>query len=335
MFEQETLAVIFAALMALTVILYAILDGYDLGVGMLIPLKDEKQSDTMIASIGPFWDANETWLVMAMGLLFIAFPLAHSIVFKALYLPTLVLLISLILRGIAFDFRAKALFAHKPLWDRAFKFGSLFAALSQGYMLGQYIVGFDNSAMSIMFSLISAVGVAIAYTLIGAAWLIMKCEGELQARAIKWFYKALFVSWLGVIAVSIVNPLVNDDVFNRWLSTPAYWILPILCGLCFVVALFEIRKMIARKAANENDDNRCWSPFALTVAIYLLCFVGIALSFYPDIVPGQLTIWESVAAPQALNFILWGAIIVIPTIILYTIFSYRVFWGKVSPLQYY
>lgn len=335
MFDKETLAIIFASLMALTVLLYAILDGYDLGVGMLIPLNDEKQSDTMVASIGPFWDANETWLVMAMGLLFIAFPLAHSIVFKALYLPTLVLLISLILRGIAFDFRAKALFTHKPLWDRAFKFGSMFAALSQGYMLGQYIVGFDDSAMSIIFSLLSAVGVAVAYILIGAAWLVMKCEGELQERAIKWFYKALFVSWLGVIAVSIVNPLVNDDVFNRWLSTPAYWALPLLCGLCFVVALVEIKKMSLRKAADADNDDRCWTPFALTVLIYILCFVGIALSFYPEIVPGQLTIWEAVAAPQALNFILWGAIIVIPTIILYTIYSYRVFWGKVSPLQYY
>jgi len=335
MFDKDTLAIIYVALMALTVLLYAILDGYDLGVGMLMPLNDDKQADTMVASIGPFWDANETWLVMAIGLLLIAFPAAHSIVFKALYLPTLVLLISLILRGIAFDFRAKALFTHKPLWDKAFKFGSLFASLSQGYMLGQFIVGFDQGYMGIAFSVLSAVGVAIAYTLIGAAWLVMKCEGALQLRAIKWFKKALFISGAGVLAVSIVNPLVNKDVFDRWLDTPVYWLLPVLCALCFGLALFEIKKMIARKYADNANDDRCWTPFALTTAIFTLCFGGIALSFYPYIVPGTLTIWDAVAAPQALNFLLWGAMIVIPTIVLYTAYSYRVFWGKVSPLQYY
>lgn len=335
MFDKDTLAIIYVALMALTVLFYAILDGYDLGVGMLMPLNDDKEADMMVASIGPFWDANETWLVMAIGLLLIAFPAAHSIVFKSLYLPTLILLISLILRGIAFDFRAKALFTHKPLWDRAFKFGSLFAALSQGYMLGQFIVGFDQSAVGLVFSVLSAVGVAIAYTLIGAAWLVMKCEGYLQQRAIKWFYKAIFASGLGVLAVSIVNPLANKDVLERWLSTPVLWLLPVMCALCFGLALFEIRKMIERKLADPNNDQRCWTPFALTTTIFTLCFGGIALSFYPYIVPGTLTIWDAVAAPQALNFMLWGAIIVIPTIVLYTAYSYRVFWGKVSPLQYY
>ena len=335
MFDKDTLAVIYVGLMALTVLLYAILDGYDLGVGMLMPLNNDEQADTMIASIGPFWDANETWLVMAIGLLLIAFPEAHSIVFKALYIPTLVLLISLILRGIAFDFRAKAVFTHKPLWNKAFKFGSLFASLSQGYMLGQFIVGFDQSTMGIGFSLLSAVGVAIAYTLIGAAWLVMKCEGELQMRSIKWFHKAIFISGLGVLSVSVVNPLANAAVFDRWLSSPIFWSLPILCAVCFGVALFEINKMITRKSIDANNDQRCWTPFVLTTTIFILCFGGIALSFFPYIVPGTLTIWEAVAAPQSLNFLLWGAMIVIPTIILYTIYSYKVFWGKVSPLQYY
>jgi len=335
MFDKETLAIIYVGLLALTVLLYAILDGYDLGVGMLMPLNNDEQADTMIASIGPFWDANETWLVMAVGLLLIAFPEAHSIVFKALYIPTLILLISLILRGIAFDFRAKAVFTHKPLWDKAFKFGSLVASLSQGYMLGQYIVGFDQSLMGIGFSLLSAVGVAIAYTLIGAAWLVMKCEGELQIRAIRWFHKAIYISGLGVLAVSLVNPLANGAVFERWLSSPIFWMLPIICAVCFALALFEITKMIERKNIDINNDIRCWTPFLLATTIFLLCFGGIGLSFYPYIVPNQLSIWDAVAAPQSLNFLLWGAMVVIPTIIAYTVYSYKVFWGKVSPLQYY
>jgi cytochrome d ubiquinol oxidase subunit II len=145
MFEANTLAVIFIGLMGLSVLLYAVLDGYDLGVGILLPLSKDEDSDTMIASIGPFWDANETWLVLAIGLLLIAFPAAHSIIFKELYLPTAVLLISLVLRGVAFDFRAKAAFSHKPTWNKVFKIGSLLAALSQGYMLGMYVMGFENS----------------------------------------------------------------------------------------------------------------------------------------------------------------------------------------------
>ncbi|MCG7531591.1 cytochrome d ubiquinol oxidase subunit II [Psychrobium sp. MM17-31] len=335
MFGQEALALIFGGLMALTILLYAILDGYDLGVGMLLPLENDKQADEMIASIGPFWDANETWLVMAMGLLFIAFPLAHSMVFKALYLPTLVMLIALIIRGIAFDFRAKALFTHKPIWDRAFKYASLVASIAQGYMLGQYVVGFEQNSTAILFSLLSGIGVAMAYSLIGTAWLIMKCEGDLQVRAIRWFKIALIVAAIGVLLVSIVNPMVNSDVAKRWFNTPAYWLLPVLCVACFAIAYVEISKIRERKWQDTTNDERCWAPFLWTVAIYVLCFTGFCLSFYPEIVPGKLTIWESVAAPQALNFLLWGAMIVIPTILAYTAYSYRVFWGKVSPLQYY
>lgn len=335
MFEQDTLAIIFGGLMALTILLYAILDGYDLGVGMLLPLNNDKQADQMIASIGPFWDANETWLVMAMGLLFIAFPLAHSMVFKALYLPTLVMLIALIVRGISFDFRAKALFTHKPMWDRAFKYSSFVASIAQGYMLGQYVVGFEQDAMGITFSLISGIGVAMAYSLIGTAWLIMKCEGELQQRAIRWFRIAIIVAASGVLLVSVVNPLVNEDVAQRWFNTPAYWLLPIICGACFVIAFWELEQIRSRKWKDVTNDQRCWAPFLWTVMIYILCFTGFTLSFYPEIVPGKLTIWESVAAASSLNFLLWGALVVIPTILAYTAYSYRVFWGKVSPLQYY
>lgn len=332
MFEANTLAVIFIGLMGLSVLLYAVLDGYDLGVGILLPLSKDEDSDTMIASIGPFWDANETWLVLAIGLLLIAFPAAHSIIFKELYLPTAVLLISLVLRGVAFDFRAKAAFSHKPTWNKVFKIGSLLAALSQGYMLGMYVMGFENSLAAYSFSLLSAFGVAAAYTYIGACWLIMKTEGDLQKQAVIWAKKSGWICFIGVIAVSIVNPLINAEVYDKWFTLPNMLFiapLPIICFSLFVISHQQLKQQ------PKIDDKGCWIPFVNTVVIFILCFFGLALSFFPYIIPNTLTIWQSAAAPGSLSFILWGAIIVVPVIISYTAFSYRVFWGKVRELRYY
>ncbi|MAC45394.1 MAG: cytochrome d ubiquinol oxidase subunit II [Oceanospirillum sp.] len=332
MFEANTLAVIFIALMGLAVLMYAVLDGYDLGVGILLPLEQQEDSDTMIASIGPFWDANETWLVLAVGLLLIAFPAAHSLVFKELYLPTAVLLISLILRGVAFDFRAKAVFSHKATWNKVFKAGSLLAALSQGYMLGMYVMGFQSTAAAYGFSLLSAFGVAAAYSYIGACWLVMKTEGELQQQAVNWAKKSGWVCFIGVVAVSIVNPAINPSVFAKWFTWPNMLLIAPLPVICF--ALFVISDRLLKQLPLPGDK-KCWLPFVNAVAIFILCFFGLALSFFPYIVPDQLTIWESAAAPESLSFILWGAILVVPVIISYTVYSYRVFWGKVRELSYY
>jgi cytochrome d ubiquinol oxidase subunit II len=332
MFDANTLAVIFVALMGLSVLLYAILDGYDLGVGILLPLDQDENGDTMIASIGPFWDANETWLVMAIGILLIAFPEAHSYVFKELYIPTVFLLISLILRGIAFDFRAKATFSHKPTWNKVFKGGSLVAALTQGYMLGMYVMAFENSLAAYLFSFVSAFGVAAAYSYIGACWLIMKTEGQLQKKAVKWAQKTGGICLAGVIAVSIVNPFINEGVFDKWFSNPyAFYILPlpILC-----LALFIYTHQQLKKLPKENDAD-CWVPFAGAVTIFALCFFGLAFSFFPYIIPGMFTIWDTAAAPESLRFILWGAMFVLPVIIGYSAYSYKVFWGKVRELRYY
>lgn len=332
MFEANTLAVVFVALMGLSILLYAILDGYDLGVGILLPLKQEDDSDTMIASIGPFWDANETWLVLAIGLLLIAFPAAHSYIFKELYLPTAVLLISLVLRGVAFDFRAKAAFSHKPTWNRVFKIGSLLASMSQGYMLGMYIMGFESTFAAYSFSLLSALGVAAAYSYIGACWLIMKTEGDLQIQAVAWAKKSGLICFIGIVIVSVINPLINPEVFNRWFESPYTLFilaLPVLCFSFFVYSFIELRKLPA------INDKGCWKPFSAAVMIFLLCFLGLGLSFFPYIVPNKLTIWESASAPESLSFILWGAIIVVPVIFGYTAFSYRVFWGKVQELRYH
>jgi cytochrome d ubiquinol oxidase subunit II len=332
MFEEYTLAIIFVSLMGFSILLYAVLDGFDLGVGILLPLDQTDNADTMIASIGPFWDANETWLVLAIGLLLIAFPAAHSYIFKELYLPTAILLISLVLRGVAFDFRAKAAFSHKPTWNRVFKGGSLVASLSQGYMLGMYVMGFEGTLAAYSFSLLSAFGVAAAYSYIGACWLIMKTEGELQIQAVAWARKTALVCFIGVIAVSLVNPLINPNVYDKWFSSPnALMILP-LPFICFALFIFSF---IQLKQLPKVNDKGCWRPFVAAVAIFTLCFFGLAFSFFPYIVPNKLTIWETASAPESLNFVLWGTIIVVPVIFSYTAFSYRVFWGKVRELRYH
>ncbi|MBA6263144.1 cytochrome d ubiquinol oxidase subunit II [Colwellia sp. Bg11-12] len=332
MFEEYTLAIIFVSLMGFSILLYAVLDGFDLGVGILLPLDQTDNADTMIASIGPFWDANETWLVLAIGLLLIAFPAAHSYIFKELYLPTAILLISLVLRGVAFDFRAKAAFSHKPTWNRVFKGGSLVASLSQGYMLGMYVMGFEATLAAYSFSLLSAFGVAAAYSYIGACWLIMKTEGELQIQAVAWARKTALVCFIGVITVSLVNPLINPNVYDKWFSSPnALMILP-LPFICFALFIFSF---IQLKQLPKVNDKGCWRPFVAAVAIFTLCFFGLAFSFFPYIVPNKLTIWETASAPESLNFVLWGTIIVVPVIFSYTAFSYRVFWGKVRELRYH
>lgn len=323
---------IFAGLMALAIFVYAVLDGYDLGVGMLMPGNNQGHRDTMIASIGPFWDANETWLVLAIGLLLIAFPEAYNLVLKELYLPAAIMLVGLIMRGVAFDFRAKVSLDHKDTWDRVFRSGSLITALSQGYMLGQYVVGFENSWASLGFSVLSAIGVSAAYCYIGATWLVMKTEGGLQKEAAYWARRAGHIAFVGVIAVCIVNPLINSEVFEKWFKFPEAALLfhiPLLS-----VALFIINDRLLKRIPLENDFG-CWIPFVAVIGIYFVCFQGLAYSFYPYVVPGKLTMSEAASAPESLRFILVGALVVVPIILCYTALSYKVFWGKATALKYY
>ncbi|NTS76311.1 cytochrome d ubiquinol oxidase subunit II [Catenovulum sp. SM1970] len=330
MFDQATLALIYAGLMALAVLLYAMLDGYDLGVGMMLPLYNQADSDTMIASIGPFWDANETWLVLAIGVLLIAFPFAHSLILKALYLPAAIMLIGLILRGVAFDFRAKAAFSHKPTWDKVFKAGSFIAAASQGFMLGLYVMGFEYNLNTISFALLSALGVCAAYCFIGSAWLVMKTEGELQQRALRYCKRTLVICFAGIVVVSITNLLIDPNITERWFSMPYALVLlpiPLICLALFIYAWQQLKVI-------DQSKNQA-RPFVAACAIFTFTFVGLAVSFYPYVVPNQMTIYQSVAAAESLNFLLYGALFVIPTILAYTLYSYRVFWGKVEDLRYY
>ncbi|WP_448213175.1 cytochrome d ubiquinol oxidase subunit II [Colwellia sp. MEBiC06753] len=327
----DWLPIVFIGLMGLSFLVYAVLDGYDLGVGVLLPQDNQHQRDAMIYSIGPFWDANETWLVLAVGLMLIAFPKAHSIVLQALYLPTALMLAGLILRGVSFDFRTKAPSKDKQKWDKAFKAGSLIATLCQGYMLGRYVTGFDSSVISYGFSLLSAICVTAGYCYVGAAWLVMKTEGELQKRAANWAKIANRLMALGVVAVCIANLSIDPAIADKWLSFPqVFMLLPLIMLFGFVFVTVDV---YLRKVPFE-DDLGCWYPFAAAIIVFTLCFCGLAYSFYPFIVPNQMTIFEAASARESLLVIFWGAVIVLPVIIGYTIFAYKVFWGKTSKLNY-
>ena len=320
------LPVIFAGLMALAMLIYVVLDGYDLGVGVLLSGAEDNEKDMMIASIGPFWDANETWLVLGIGILLIAFPVAHGIILSSLYLPVAVMLVGLILRGVAFDFRVKAREPHKPLWNRAFFTGSLLASLAQGY-----IAGFEETLAAYAFSMLIGVSVVAGYGLLGATWLIMKSEDELQKKAVRWAQRALWLTAAGIAAVSIATPLVSTRVFDKWFSFPQFLFLSQIPAISIALILtchFRLRKLA------KKIDSRQWLPFALAVSIFLLAFAGLAYSLFPYLIIDELTIWDAASATNSLLFVLWGVVITLPAILGYTVFAYRVFWGKTRELTY-
>ncbi len=328
----ETLATLFLMLMGLAACVYAILDGYDLGVGILLPVGRPDEADQMIASIGPFWDANETWLVLAIGILLIAFPGAYSMVFGELYLATAVLLIGLSMRGVAFDFRSKAITGQRRLWDRVFRAGSVIAAVTQGYMLGRYVLGFEDSMAAYLFAALSAVCVSAAYAYIGGAWLVMKTEGVLQRRAAGWARRAGWFAALGITAISVINPLISPQIAERWFSFPEVLLLaPVPLG-CFALILAVDRYLL--RVPHPNDFG-CGFPFLAIVSIFSLAFIGLAYSYYPYVVPGKMLALDAVAAESSLRFVFYGTALVVPFILLYTIYSYRVFWGKTSSLRYH
>ncbi|MEL6768984.1 MAG: cytochrome d ubiquinol oxidase subunit II [Pseudomonadota bacterium] len=327
----ETLPLIFAGLMGLSILIYVVLDGYDLGVGALFAFAPEEDYDQMVASIGPFWDANETWLVLAIGILLVAFPVAHGTILTALYVPVAVMLIGLILRGVSFEFRAKAPGAAKKWWNFAFFAGSCMAGLSQGYMLGAYILGLEHGWGAFFFGLLTAFCLLAAYVFIGAAWLIYKTEGALQERAVGWARKGLLIGGGGMVAVSLATPLASERIFEKWFSFPE---IMLLAPLPMMTAGLFVAVYILLKELPLEGDRWSWGPFVGGTAIFSLGFAGQAYSFYPYIVPGQLTITESASAPESLAIILAGTCIVLPTIIGYTIFAYRVFGGKAQHLTY-
>lgn len=328
----SSLPLIFAVLMGIAIVTYVVLDGYDLGVGILFPLaRDKEEKDILMGSIGPFWDANETWLVLAVGLLLVAFPLAHGVILTALYVPVFLMLVGLIFRGVAFEFRAKAKEPHQHYWNWAFFGGSLLTALMQGYMLGIYVLGLQHGAVATFFGVVIGLCLAAAYALIGACWLIMKTEGTLQKKALGWAKEALSYTALGMVAVSMMTPLASPRIWEKWFSVPEVFFLaplPLLSGLLFLRLWGLLRQpRVLQQAA--------WQPFASVVGLMLLGFLGLAYSFFPYVVPNQLTIWQAASATGSLAIMLVGALLVLPVMFGYTFFVYKIFHGKATGLSYH
>lgn len=318
------LPLVFTILMGAAILAYVVLDGYDLGVGMLVPGAERREQDVMVASIGPFWDANETWLVLGIGLLLVAFPVAHGEILGALYLPVAAMLVGIMLRGVAFELRIKAEGWHRELWNWLFWAGSTLTGFAQGLMLGRYITGFAPGAGYWAFAVLVGAAVCGGYVLLGATWLILRTEGELQRKSIAWARWGLLWVALGVALVSLATPLASETVAGRWFDFPrtlGLMVLPaasVACGAWIWLSL------------GKSDSK----PFAGAVAIYVLAFLGLAYSLFPYVVMDRLTIWEAAAHPSALMFVLVGTLIVLPFIIGYTIYAYRVFGGKARADDY-
>ncbi len=326
------LPLFFLVVMGIAMVAYVVLDGYDLGVGILLKQASETEKDIMISSIGPFWDANETWLVLGVGVLLIAFPMAHGIILTELYLPVGIMLAGLILRGVSFDFRAKAHLNQKSVWNFLFFFGSCLAAVAQGVMVGRQVIGFDSGYLGWLFAIIVALCLPAGYALLGAGWLIMKTSGELQRKAVGWARKSLLLTALGVGIISIATPFFSAEISAKWFIFPNIFFLfpfPVLTLTCFILIDLNLLKMLRDRPAP------IWIPFTLSVGIFVLSFLGIAYSMFPYIVVDKMTIWQAASATESLWVIFWGAIVVLPTIIGYTIYSYKIFWGKTEPLTYY
>ena len=328
---QLDLPLVFAVLMGLAMLAYVILDGFDLGVGILLPLASRAEHDMMVSSIGPFWDANETWLVLGVGILLVAFPKAHGIILTSLYLPVAAMLVFLVLRGVSFEFRVKATGWHRELWNRLFFVGSLGAAVAQGFMLGGVVSGFAPGPAHVLFGLVVGVGLAGGYALLGATWLVVKSEGDLQMRALGWSRGALLFTVAGVAAISIATPFASTRVFDRWFAWPN---VALLAPLPFATAAAFAGIWIAVGRLQRLRTRREWIPFVLAVCVFVFAFAGLAYSLFPFLIVDRMTIWQAAAARNSLSFVFVGTSIVLPVIVIYTVFAYRVFWGKTRELTY-
>ena len=325
------LPVFYMAAMGLALLIYVILDGYDLGVGMLLPLAEEREKDVMVASIGPFWDANETWIVLGVGILLIAFPLAHGIVLTSLYLPATLMLMGLILRGVAFDLRVKAGDRHRTLWNRAFFVGSLVASTAQGWMLGAYVTGLQGGVTSLLFSGLIALTLPALYLVLGCGWLLMKTEGDLQRKTLGWARAAIWPMGLGLVLVSVATPLASGTIAAKWFSWPNMLVLapiPVITALAFGGILYLLRdaRCLAGKGAGLL--------FASTVVICVMASIGLGYSLFPNVIVDRMTIWEASASVASLKFTLVGVVLTLPMILVYTFYVYRVFHGKATALSY-
>ncbi len=328
-------ALIWAGLIAFAVLAYVVLDGFDLGVGILFPfVKGEANRDQMMNSVAPLWDGNETWLVLGGGGLFAVFPLAYALIMPALYIPVFVMLLALVFRGVAFEFRWKET-KKQYLWDIAFAGGSTVATFAQGVALGTLVQGvpvvgraYAGDAMEWLtpFSLLTGFALVVGYALLGSTWLVMKAEGEVYEKAHR-FAKLTGLGLLVLIGiVSLWTPLLHDQFMSRWYTWPnMLYVLPVPF-LVFVAAYFLYSGL---KKGYVNQ------PYLSAVSLFILSYFGLVISFFPYIVPPTVTIWDAAAPDESLHFLLVGTVVLIPLILTYTAYAYWVFRGKVGTTSGY
>lgn len=324
------LSIIWAVIILFGIMMYIVMDGFDLGIGILYPcFPDRDERDVIMNTVAPVWDGNETWLVLGGAGLLAAFPLAYSVILSALYLPLMFMLVGLVFRGVAFEFRFKALDHERHFWDKAFIGGSVTATFFQGVALGAYIQGFPVDGRAYTggpldwvspFALFCGLGLLAAYALLGSTWLIMKTEGALQDHAYRiarWLVWALLAA---IAVISLWTPLIDARIAARWFTFPnLLWFapVPLLVAAC---AWRLLRTLASRK-------NR--QPFIYTLILVFLGYTGLGISVWPHIVPPGISIWQAAAPPQSQGFALVGALLIIPVILAYTVWSYYVFRGKV------
>jgi cytochrome d ubiquinol oxidase subunit II len=325
------LPLVWYALIATAIFLYVLLDGFDLGVGILFPFApSDRCRDRMMNSIAPFWDGNETWLVLGGGGLFAAFPLAYAILMPAFYMPVILMLLGLIFRGVAFEFRFKAGGKSRRMWDYSFHFGSLTATFMQGTVLGTFVNGIAVRGRSFAggpldwldaFSLMTGVALVCGYALLGATWLIMKTDEETQAWARRCARYVLIYVALFMGLVSLAMPLMNSDIKALWFSLPNFYFLQPMPVLSVVFCLMLWRDL---------RTNRQYRPFFLTVGIFLMNYIGIGVSTWPWLVPFKVTFRDAAAAAPSQSLLLVGTVFLLPCILAYTAYSFYVFRGKSS-----
>ncbi|MBU9824846.1 cytochrome d ubiquinol oxidase subunit II [Rahnella perminowiae] len=328
--------VIWFAIIVFANLMYIVMDGFDLGIGILFPFnKDKTERDMMVNTVAPVWDGNETWLVLGGAALYGAFPLAYSVIADALSVPLTLMLFGLIFRGVAFEFRFKATEKHRPFWDKSFIAGSIVATFSQGVAVGTVLNGFEvtgrtftGPALSWLapFPLFCGVGLVVAYALLGCTWLIMKTENSLHQKMCK-LASPLVITLLAIIGIiSIWTPLTHADIAHRWFSMPnliAFLPVPVLVLACTWGILRAIK------------SHAHYMPFLLTLALVFLGFSGLGISIWPNIIPPSISIWDAASSPKSLAFMLVGAMVIIPVILIYTFWSYYVFRGKIKENEGY
>ena len=323
-----------ATIISLIIMMYVLLDGFDLGVGILFPwVKSSEYRDIMMSTVVPVWDGNETWLVFGAAALYAAFPIAYGILLPTLYMPIMILLVALIFRGVAFEFRFKA---HKSqfIWDIAFAAGSILAAFIQGIILGTFVKGYGNhlplshSAYHWFtpFTIFTGVAVICGYALLGATWLIIKTDDILQERMFKAAKVLLLLVAFFLVSVSIWTPIVEPQVMHRWFSLPNFYYLSALPILTIWIVFYNFYCLQKKKGR---------LPFVLTISLFVLSYIGFCISAWPYIIPHVLPVWEAAAPPSTLKFILVGAAIILPILLIYTLYSYHVFRGKVKTVIHY